>query len=150
MRVIAFDPGLTTGWAAYDTETAEFRSGQTQFMETGYQLEWELQKAQHDKAPITVIAESFLITVNTAKNTQAPWSLELIGVIRYMTKRNIDAAIILQKPGDAKAFSSDDKLKAMGFYVPGMKHANDAARHLLLHAAKSGLLTREQLAGLVR
>jgi hypothetical protein len=31
----------------------------------------------------------------------------------------------------AKAFWTDEKLKLVGLYEPGMKHARDALRHLL-------------------
>ena len=37
----------------------------------------------------------------------------------------------LQNVGDVKKFVTNEKLKAMGWWVPGQDHARDALRHLL-------------------
>ncbi len=150
MRVIAFDPGKMTGWATYHVETRAYEAGQLEFMPACIRLEEEIATAHAASEALVVITESFLITVNTAKNTQAPWSLELIGVFRYLTKRYVGSDIVLQSPSSAKSFGTDDKLREMGFYRPGMRHANDAARHLLLYVASKKILSEEQLLKLVR
>ena len=134
-RILAIDPGKTTGWASYDTVEQTFDSGQTDFIETCNLLKTcALQWAKD----IHIVSESFLITLQTVKNTQAPWSLELIGVARYFSQAYCDEDLTLQMPSAAKRFSSDQRLKDMGWYVPGKGHANDAARHLLLFIATHG------------
>lgn len=42
----------------------------------------------------------------------------------------------LQQASTAKTTGSDDRLKRAGLYVPGMKHATDAARHLAVFSRK--------------
>lgn len=131
-HVLALDPGKTTGWASYDRETNEFKSGQTDYDETCRLLlhPEELYTSALSAHDFDIVSESFIITVNTAKNTQATWSLELIGVARMISRLFSEQELVLQAPSAAKRLCSDDLLKALGWYVPGKGHANDAARHL--------------------
>lgn len=88
-----------------------------------------------------IVCESFTITVQTAKNTQAPWSLEGIGVCRHLVHKygcNPDKGLVLQAPSTAKTFSSDQRLKELGWWARGLGHGNDASRHLLVYAAQRG------------
>jgi len=144
MSILALDPGLTTGWA-YHYDSGHFESGQTDFLET-CTLVANLAATNHN---LVIVSESFLITVNTAKNTQAPWSLELIGVFRYIAQSKLGRELVLQTPANAKKFADDERLKRMGFWLPNNRHANDAARHLLLYMASAKMLTAEQLRGLI-
>jgi hypothetical protein len=66
--------------------------------------------------------------------------LELIGVVKYLVPVRT-TAVVFQSPSEAKAFSTDSKLKKVGWYQPGLPHARDASRHVLLHAAKPGTMT---------
>ena len=137
--ILALDPGKTSGWAAYNCETREFKSGQTDYDETCRMLvnmsAFE-QPLLHTE--VDIVSESFIITVNTAKNTQATWSLELIGVARMVSRRYGGQELVLQSPSAAKRLMSDELLKALEWYVPGKGHANDAARHLGLFLMSRG------------
>lgn len=141
-HVLAVDPGKMTGVAYLDRETNDFKS---------YELDFDATCAFAEKMSVAlgtdllIVSESFIITVQTAKNTQAPWSLELIGVLRFLSRRFTEQDIVLQSPSTAKRFSSDERLKQMGWHVPGKGHANDAARHLLLVCATRGWLPDETL-----
>jgi len=86
-----------------------------------------------------VVCESYIVTANTLKKSRQNWSLEGIGVFRYLA-RTSDAEFTLQSPADAKTFATDEKLKAMGWHVPGRDHANDASRHLLLYCLKRRII----------
>lgn len=134
-RILAIDPGKTTGWAAFDRVEETFDSGQTDFKET---CELLRTCTEQWKTELHVVSESFIITLQTVKNTQAPWSLELIGVARYFSQFNCEEDLSLQMPSAAKRFSSDMRLKDLGWFVPGKGHANDAARHLLLFLGTHG------------
>lgn|GEM_PF-5228868 len=129
---LALDPGKMTGWATYDNETREFRSGQTDFNETCRLLldPSEAVGCATTHGNIDLVSESFLITINTAKNTQATWSLELIGVARMFSEIYGQQKLVLQQPSAAKRLMSDDMLKVLDWHRPGKGHANDAARHL--------------------
>ena len=129
-NILALDPGKKTGWAAYDFTTKRFVSGEDDFITNARRVH-AIAAELNDE--LSIVSESFTITVNTAKNTQATWSLELIGVYRYLSLAYCREDLTLQAPAAAKRFSSDDRLRAMGWYTPGKGHANDAARHLMLY-----------------
>lgn len=133
MRVMAIDPGKTTGVAVFDGQ--RFDSYE---LDSSLEGDVQLCRAIQSLCPRVVICESFRITAQTAKNTQAPWSLEQIGVVRLSSKI-VGAKFVLQSPADAKGFSTDAKLKAIQWYVstPG-GHRNDAARHLLAWLVRQG------------
>ena len=147
-RAIALDPGGTTGWAKYDAlyipspekkgrgELVEqhFMVGQIGPHEHHHQLYALLERLHiHD---MVVVTESFEFRQFDGNRTGINLiSREYIGVTKlFGRERNIP--VKLQTAGLAKKFVPDKgpdankKLKAMGWYTPGMKHANDAARHL--------------------
>lgn len=130
--VLALDPGKMSGWAKFDTITEEFTSGQEDYDGLCRLL------MQNTHASVDLVSESFIITVNTAKNTQATWSLELIGVARMVSRLYTGQDLVLQSPAAAKRLCSDELLKTLGWYKPGKGHANDAARHLGLYMLGRG------------
>lgn len=138
---LALDPGKTTGWASYDHDTRSFKSGQTDFDETCRLVlspreafdtadDIIVPEAYFPHGQLDIVSETFIITVNTAKNTQATWSLELIGVARMVSHLYGGQPLVLQPAAAAKRLMSDDLLKALEWHKPGKGHANDAARHL--------------------
>ena len=90
----------------------------------------------HDR--MDVVAEEFRINIHTAKNTQQTWSLEVIGVARYFSWMACGQDLIISGRPAAMNFSTDDRLKAMGWYVPGRPHGRAASRHLLHYLVKHG------------
>jgi hypothetical protein len=145
--LLAIDPGKATGYAFVDlAHNMVFESGECTFDETCKLL---TSMASHYKSTMHIVSESFIINANTVKNTQAPWSLELIGVARWVSRVYTGRDLVLQAPAAAKRFSSDDKLKQLGWHSPGKGHANDAARHLLLRLASTGKLSNAVLTSLV-
>jgi hypothetical protein len=139
---MALDPGKMTGWAMLDRQDGVFSSGEMEFLEM---CDFIAQQANTHKAELVLVAESFIIGPQTIKNTQAPWSLEMIGVIRYFSQRYTGRDLVLQAPASAKRFASDARLKHMGWHKPGKGHANDASRHLLTVLANRGWLATDEL-----
>jgi len=91
-----------------------------------------------------MVCERFTITVKTAKNSQAPWSLEVIGMLRWLIWRHwqVDPedALILQQPGDAKKMVDNTMLRKVGlWHGGGAGHANDALRHGVYRYARLGV-----------
>lgn len=126
--VLAVDPGKTTGYALWIPPN-DIQAGQAEFFDFLVRTEaWLLQYGQQTK----VVAERFIINQGTVKNTQAPWSLEVIGALRYLALKHGSGELVMQSPSDAKRFSSDDRLKRLDWWQRGQGHANDALRHLLL------------------
>lgn len=140
--IFGIDPGKITGYAILNTKRREF---ETEGQAKQYQFctiveSWlELYGKQ-----TSVICESFIITMATAKNSQAPWSLELIGVARFLSQK-YGADFKLRSPADAKRFSTNDKLKKIGWYVSGQQHLNDAKRHVLISAVEQGVVSPHDL-----
>lgn len=142
--VMAIDPGLTTGFAFVDTD------GPT-IIETA-EVDWfDLGMKQGEyltqfPGEVAVVIERFIITPQTAKNAQAPWSLELIGQSRWVARRCGIPELIMQSPTDAKNFSTNEKLKALGlWHRGGGGHAMDALRHALLYMVRNGYNDRRLL-----
>lgn len=147
MIILALDPGKTTGWAQLHVKTREFSAGQDQFQENCDRV-WTL--AEHYGEDLWLVSEAFIITVQTAKNTQAPWSLNLIGVYKYASLRFCGRELAQQTPAMGKSFGTDAKLKAMGWWqTGGLGHANDAGRHLITFMAQRKLLTADELTSLL-
>src|SRR6185295_16508861 len=92
---------------------------------------------------INVAYETF--TPRPGVYTWQPDALYTIGAIRYLGKK-YGFETVGQSPADAKRFSTNDKLKTLGWRSPSTGgHADDAARHLLLRAVKLGALDLEVL-----
>ncbi len=88
-----------------------------------------------------VVCERFVITAQTVRNSQAPYSLEQIGVLKHLCRINgyKPSEIALQAPVDAKSMFSNESLKKIGtWHVGGGGHANDSIRHALLKLTKVG------------
>ena len=146
-RVLAIDPGKLTGVAhllrvgdevtllgSYEYNEDDIIPGIRPTIE-----DWRpLDKEQF---PLRVVIEKFTITVETAKKSQAPFSLEVIGAVKQVCR---DAgypvdAIAWQKPSEAKESFPNAKLKRVGLWHRGGEgHALDAIRHGALYLARSG------------
>jgi len=89
----------------------------------------------------TVVCERFTINAQTVRNSQAPYSLEQIGVLKHLCREAGYSVenIVMQSPADAKAMFPNEALKKVGtWHVGGEGHANDAMRHALLNLVKTG------------
>lgn len=128
--LLALDPGLATGVCLIDLIDPEnpvkvwsAEVSTTEFYDKIEEL--VAQKETH------VVIEDFKITVETGKLSDAPWSLNLIGIVQYLCYLNgkvLDFQLPSQKP-----FADNDKLRAVDFWhVGGEGHANDALRHAMV------------------
>lgn len=154
LAIIAVDPGKRSGVAIWleDEGFSSYELEPKDFFDFIHQRVHELALSYD----LRLVAESFIITVNTAKNTQSGWSLENIGVLKFLAHRYHLADVKLQAPAVGKTFGTNGKLKYLGWYrsgtIDGVRyagHANDAARHLATYAAQRGLVfTKHQLAAM--
>lgn len=139
--VITFDPGLKTG-----ANQAVYTRGENPTLLDSSELDMHevipYLRSFLDRNPDAVIVvERFVINMQTAKKTQAPFSLELIGAIKQeMRDRGRDPEeIVFQAPADAMKIFPNPALKKLGYWhVGGKDHANDSLRHLLLYCLKNG------------
>lgn len=120
--IVSLDPGKTTGaiywWEADWEATQLYESEVTDYLDR--------------KRPNKIVMESFQHRP-TPKADMTP-----VGIIKevslWATRNNI--VVVLQPPAIAKHFWTNDKLKKLGLYTTGMRHANDAMRHLLRYLVK--------------
>lgn len=139
--IMTFDPGGITGvaWFLPDGGKSAFTSAE--LTGTFEQQATHIDGMLAGWEPEIIVYETYTITQRTAQLSQQHEALMLIGMIRYCATRYPGAKVYPQSPAQAKSFSSDSKLKAVGYWnkTPG-GHANDAARHLLRFQAAHGLL----------
>jgi len=145
--VLAVDPGKTTGIAVFsygdaDKDPQLLYSSEVQADTFAGEIRYALKLAAEAGVELEIACERFTITAQTAKNSQAPYSLEQIGVLKHIVRESelgSDSGIVFQSPVDAKRLFSNAALKKLGFWhVGGGGHALDAIRHGLLYIAKRG------------
>jgi len=128
--LLSIDPGLATGVCLIDIADPE-----NPFMVWSREVTIDQFYDQIGPAvehPEThVVMEDFKITVETGKLSEAPWSLNLIGVVQYLCYLN-GKVLDLQLPSQ-KPFATSEKLQAVGFWHVGEGgHANDALKHAMI------------------
>lgn len=141
-HILAVDPGKATGMALISLETGQeptlIWSGEFQQDEYAKPIREALATFGSD---LEVVCERFTINAQTVKNSQAPFSLEQIGILKQClldANRAVDD-IYFQNPADAKAMFTNETLKKLEYWHKGGEgHALDAIRHALLRCIKSG------------
>jgi hypothetical protein len=142
--VLAIDPGKATGMALFSLE-----SGSEPVLEWSKELEQDevaeavrsVLWAPEIRYHLDVVCERFTINAQTVRNSQAPYSLEVIGIVKQCLKDNgrpMDD-IYFQAPADAMSMFTNEKLKKLEYWHRGgAGHALDAIRHALLRCIKIG------------
>lgn len=128
--LLSIDPGLATGVCLIDLQDPDNPT-------VMWAAEWTIQDF-YDKISdvissddLAVVIEDFKITVETGKLSDAPWSLNLIGVTQYLCYHT-GTPLFFQLPSQ-KPFADNEKLHAVDFWhVGGEGHANDALRHAMI------------------
>ena len=143
--VLSVDPGKATGMAFFTMEPGQepvmLWSGEYQQDEYAIPIRRTLLEAQVLGYTVDVVCERFTINAQTVRNSQAPFSLEQIGILKQClldVGRPADD-IHFQSPANAKAMFTNEKLKKLGYWHKGGEgHALDAIRHGLLHLISLG------------
>lgn len=140
--VVGVDPGGTTGIALWSPAQG---LALRQIEGADNAVDWLADCARTLHGAVFVV-EKYIITPATAKLSQQHDPLEIIGALKYIT-RKYNHKLVMQSPSEAKAFSTNDKLKNVQWYKPGQDHARDASRHVLLYLAKQGIISLHTLIG---
>lgn len=144
--IIAIDPGLANGCAHVRAEHGALHVVSTAELaprETAAWTRTAIRSADPDAT--AVVVERFTITQQTARNTQAPWSLEVIGQTRLIIWDELgpDREPVLQNVADSKAAFTNDRLRRYGlWHKGGAGHAVEALRHVALFAQTNRMLPR--------
>lgn len=135
MRILAVDPGGTSGWAETTVENpiGDLTYGQLEPSAMAAHLRAFVNGAHSEDRRL--VMERFSITAHTARKTPQLDALELIGLGKYLAEWH-DVAFVLQDPADAKAFAHNAALRRWGIWVPVQDHARDAVRHLVYALAR--------------
>jgi hypothetical protein len=145
VTVLSVDPGKASGIAVISWET-----GLEPVILTSMEVQPDVYADEIEKAfesfssqygTFLVACESFTINAQTAKKSQAPWSLENIGVLKHICRRSgyDPLNIAFQAPVNAKNMFPNPALKTLELWHKGGEgHANDAIRHGLLRLVKAG------------
>lgn len=144
MRILAIDPGHTTGIALKDFNEKFFEPPYTSMPVGFFSTVKEIHRLINAYFLDLIVVEKFTINAATAKKTTAGSNeaIEIIGATKFMNfyfnggDLDDNIGVEEQKPVDAKNFCTDEKLRRIGWYKPGKDHARDAMRHLLLAAVR--------------
>jgi len=148
-RVIALDPGGTTGWASYsalwlpgDPVSYSYESWECGHMGGPHHEQLESWLGMQRVQNYTVVCERF-DDRQTGHNVNLV-AAEYIGVIKkYCETENVH--LVMQMPGVAKPFVKNENLKLLDLWRGvKWKHAMDAQRHLLWYLI-NGLPHRHDL-----
>lgn len=127
--LVAFDPGHTTGWAAFrDGEL--ITSGQIDTTSIGAALE-NAPPILHTYKPEVVVMEDYRVYKWRQKHHVGSELLttQVIGALELLALQDFVPEVVKQPAHVAKQFCTDAKLKEWGYYNSGEKHARDAIRH---------------------
>lgn len=148
--ILAVDPGKATGIAFFSWEKGAEpvleHSWEVQFNTFAPIVRWALENYPQCE----VVCERFTITAKTAQNSQAPFSLEHIGMLKLIMFDNghedPEKSLHYQTPTDAKKMFPNPALHKVNYWHRGGEgHALDAIRHGLLHLVKTGWKPRALL-----
>ena len=85
-----------------------------------------------------LVVERFIITKKTVSNSQAPWSLEGIGVTRAMAIQH-ELNMEMQSAAEGKSAVDNQMLRRLElWHRGGQGHANDAIRHTVAYMLRRG------------
>lgn len=149
MTVLAVDPGKLTGvslvyWSGNPDEDPVVEVSEEVDEVAFAGLISSLFLQANLMAPNNYLAcERFIINAQTAKKSQAPYSLEMIGVLKHLTRteRFSPEEIVFQAPVDAKNMFPNPALKKLGIWHKGGEgHALDSLRHAMLLLTKKGYI----------
>ena len=140
-HLISVDPGKLSGFVVLDiTQTLldgstpdVVDSSERGQLDTCYTVHELLSEAQSSGIVYKLVCEDFIITTQTGKKTDTRYSLEIIGALRYLCGL-YGVKMTLQKPAEAKAFVSNDRIRNMNLWQKGGEgHMKDAMRHAIFY-----------------
>lgn len=143
--IIAVDPGKASGVCCFGFDLGEephlIMAGEYQPEEFAAPVRSLIDGAKAEGIPVEIVCERFTINAQTVRNSQAPYSLEQIGVLKQIMRDAgmSDNLLKFQSPADAKRMFTNEGIKKLGYWHKGgAGHAIDAIRHGLLYLAKNG------------
>jgi len=148
LRIVALDPGGTTGWATFtlDGSTQEWDCGQ---LEGPHHNRLDQMLERFRTVEYHIVCESFEYR-NVSRAGLVLDSVEYIGVMkRFCQERNVKYTMqtaAMGKVGNrTTAFVKKSNLQKLGLWSSGNIHAMDAYGHLLYYMINDVGLFRQEL-----
>ena len=138
-RIVAIDPGVTTGVVMHEVIEGEVNPKFTRREFGPDEHHLQLFDWLKDLRPDVIVFERFEYRIVRNRGTDMPGirleSREYIGVLRLYLQMHPNVEAAPQTVASAKNLYTDDKLKRLGLYrAPlGRQHMNDATRHALYY-----------------
>lgn len=141
IRIMALDPGGTTGWASWTAEriqgvaadSFEYKNVTWDNGQLGpehHKLLWSVLELMHVEN-CRIVCERFEYR-NTSRAGLVLDSREYIGIAKLFSQER-GVPLEFQNASEAKGFVRDSHLKRLALWSSGYPHANDAMRHLLFY-----------------
>jgi len=125
-RLLALDPGETTGWCLFETlqlkETGQFT--------VNTPLDFDRLIGKYE--PQVIVAENYRVYASQAKRhvgSEVP-TVQYLGVIKFVAEQR-GIPLHLQMAFAAKGFMTDSRLRALRVLQTNRRHSNDAIRHAM-------------------
>lgn len=139
-KVIALDPGGTTGWCSHTIDKSGWSGGQIE----GDDHHRALANVLTGEGPDVVVYEAFNYQIR--QGGQMPGvdliAREYIGVAKLWCQLHPHVTLIKQQPSVVGlTWLKDPALKKLGLHTSGERHHNDATRHLLYYIVQTLGLT---------
>lgn len=134
LKIVAIDPGVTTGWAVGVIDDSGYMKVRCDQYDFSHVTIYDFLKGNH---PDIIICESF--EFRKLQQGVNFYPVEMIGVVNYFvqSENRISASrqitLKMQTPaaqGD-KAYWTNQKLKDNNVYQAGKEHGRSAMKHLL-------------------
>ncbi len=147
---VGVDPGTTTGIAMLETD-GTFRSWEDDWETAVAWVEWMAEPPLRELPPSlqvaglygstpelsVVVVEDFIVNRTTHQKTREPEVVWAIGALKWLSRGRFP--MYLSNPS-VKHQMTAAHLQAAGWWHPSSGHARDAARHLLAHCLRSGIM----------
>jgi hypothetical protein len=142
--IVAIDPGGTTGLAVWNSLTnshpilTQFEFSQL----TGdhhhdlwvFLLQWSA-RAEQFRTPFHVVYERFEFQKEKQREGLNYDAKEYIGIVKLFRAKYGPAVHLHDQSRGQKTFWSDEKIKTLGLWQNGRRHAMDALNHLLYYVS---------------
>lgn len=129
MRILAFDPGNTTGIAYIEWDGTTTKPDLIDFAEVDADdMPCWVYGCLKDNEVDLIVVERFTISMETIRKSRQPAALDNIGGIKWLAKL-FKIPVRLQGRSDAKTAYTDKRIAEYGIKS---RHARDALRHALL------------------
>lgn len=141
MKVLAFDPGETTGICYLDSDNLSTAWFHTEPADAMYQVAafGGVFNSYYNEADLFVV-ENFRLYSHKALEmiNNELIACRVIGALEVLAVR-LNKKIVYQMAAQAKPFCTDERLEKYGLYSKN-RHERDATRHALYYLIKNGRL----------